>query len=105
MQTLNAVALAAWLKETAPPLLLDVREDWEYAIAHLPGSLLIPMGQIPGRYESLPRDRPVVVYCHHGMRSAQIVTFLSSRGFTQVHNLTGGIDAWATEVDPALPRY
>lgn len=105
MDTVDVRRLAAWLNETAPPLLLDVREDWEYAIAHLPGSLLIPMGQVPERIESLPRNRPVVVYCHHGMRSAQVAAFLLSRGYAPIYNLTGGIDAWSTQIDPALPRY
>lgn len=105
MQSVDVRRLAAWLQEAAPPLLLDVREDWEYAIARLPDSLLIPMGQIPARHETLPRDRPLVVYCHHGMRSAQVVAFLSGHGFTQVHNLAGGIDAWSVQIDGALPRY
>lgn len=105
MQSVDVKSLASWLAEDAPPLLLDVREDWEYAIVHLPGCLLIPMGQIQARWASIPRDRPVVVYCHHGLRSAQVVTFLSSRGFDSIYNLTGGIDAWSAEIDPDLPRY
>jgi rhodanese-related sulfurtransferase len=63
------------------------------------------MGQVPTRIESLPRNRPVVVYCHHGMRSAQVAAFLLSQGYGPVYNLTGGIDAWSTQIDPALPRY
>lgn len=105
MDTVDVRRLAEWLNEAAPPLLLDVREDWEHAIAHLPGSLLIPMGQVPARIESLPRNRPMVVYCHHGMRSAQVAAFLLSQGYGPVYNLTGGIDAWSTQIEPALPRY
>ena len=105
MQSVDVRRLCAWLQEAAPPLLLDVREDWEYAIAHLPGSMLMPMGEVPARQDTLPRDRPLVVYCHHGMRSAQVVAFLSSCGFTQAHNLAGGIDAWSVQIDPSVPRY
>ena len=105
MQSVDVHRLCAWLQEAGPPLLLDVRENWEYAIAHLPGSMLMPMREVPSRQDTLPRDRPLVVYCHHGMRSAQVVAFLSGRGFAQVHNLAGGIDAWSTQIDPSLPRY
>jgi rhodanese-related sulfurtransferase len=105
MQSVDVRRLSVWLQESAPPLLLDVREDWEYAIAHLPGSTLMPMGEVPARHDTLPRDRPLVVYCHHGMRSAQVVAFLSSCGFTQAHNLAGGIDAWSVQIDPSVPRY
>ena len=105
MQSVDVRRLSAWIGEAAPPLVLDVREDWEHAIAHLPGDVHIPMGAIPGRCETLPRDRPLVVYCHHGMRSAQVVAFLAARGFASVYNLTGGIDAWSVEIDPTLPRY
>ena len=86
-------------------LLLDVREDWEYAQAHLPDSLHIPMGQIPSRYKELDTTQPVVVVCHHGMRSFQVAQFLEKKGFAYVSNLAGGIDAWAEQVDPSMPRY
>ncbi|HXF07826.1 MAG TPA: rhodanese-like domain-containing protein [Candidatus Acidoferrales bacterium] len=104
MQSVDVRHLSMWLREAAPPLLLDVREDWEHAIAHLPGTH-IPMGEIPARCDTLPRDRPIVVYCHHGMRSAQVVALLAARGFASVYNLKGGIDAWSAEIDPTLPRY
>ncbi|HMM44570.1 MAG TPA: rhodanese-like domain-containing protein [Candidatus Macondimonas sp.] len=105
MQSVDVRRLSAWLGEAAPPLVLDVREDWEHAIAHLPGDVHIPMGEIPVRCETLPRDRPIVVYCHHGMRSAQVVALLAARGFASVFNLAGGIDAWSAQIDPTLPRY
>jgi rhodanese-related sulfurtransferase len=89
----------------ARPVVLDVREDWEYAHAHLPGSVHIPMGQIPARFGELDATQPLVVVCHHGMRSLQVAQFLEKKGFTSVCNLTGGIDAWAEQVDPAMPRY
>lgn len=88
-----------------PPLLLDVREDWEYAAAHLPGSLHIPMAQIPQRHAELDKTRPTVVICHHGMRSQQVADFLEKKGATDIGNLAGGLDAWSIEIDPGLPRY
>lgn len=87
------------------PVLLDVREPWELATARLPGSLDIPMGQIPARLDELPPDRPLIVMCHHGMRSLQVVMFLKHQGFESVSNLAGGIDAWSREVDPSIPTY
>lgn len=89
-----------------PPLVLDVREDWEVQIGRIPGSLHIPMQKIPARLrELLDADRPIVCYCHHGMRSMQVAMFLEHRGAREVHNLVGGIDAWARLVDPACARY
>ncbi len=88
-----------------PPLLLDVREPWEYDIVHLPDSLLIPMGKIEERREELDPQRETVVICHHGIRSAKIVHVLENFGFKRVINLRGGLDAWAKEVDPKMPTY
>ena len=85
-------------------VLLDVREPWEYAQAHVEGSLHIPMGEIPGRLEELNSGRTYVVICHHGGRSQQVAQFLGAHGF-EVANLAGGIDAWAATLDPRLPRY
>jgi rhodanese-related sulfurtransferase len=93
------------LMTTASPVILDVREDWEFAQAHLPGSVHIPMGQIPARYAELDASRQVVVVCHYGTRSLQVVQFLEKKGFATVSNLAGGLDAWAEQVDPAMPRY
>jgi rhodanese-related sulfurtransferase len=88
------------------PLLLDVREDWEVQIGRIPGSLHIPMQKIPVRlHELVDADRPIVCYCHHGMRSMQVAMFLEHRGAREVYNLVGGIDAWARLVDPACARY
>jgi rhodanese-related sulfurtransferase len=64
------------------------------------------MGEVPGRVAELPRDRPIVVMCHHGVRSAHVVAYLrEAHGFEQVVNLSGGIDAWSCDVDPRVPRY
>lgn len=91
------------------PLLLDVREPWEFAVARVevPGVELlhIPMRAVPPRLPEIPRTRPVVCLCHHGARSAQVVAFLMHQGYDDVYNLAGGIDAWSTLVDPAVPRY
>jgi molybdopterin/thiamine biosynthesis adenylyltransferase/rhodanese-related sulfurtransferase len=84
--------------------LLDVREPWEAEIATLPGAVLVPLGQLAARVGALDPDKPVIVYCHHGIRSETARGLLAERGF-DVANLTGGIDAWAREIDPAMARY
>jgi len=84
--------------------LLDVREPYEYKVANLSGHL-IPLGQLADRVHELDPEREIVVYCHHGNRSAFAVQFLKNQGFESVVNLAGGIDAWSQEVDPSLPRY
>jgi rhodanese-related sulfurtransferase len=107
MQTITAPELAAWLADEAraQPLLLDVREPHEVAVCAIAGSTPIPMGQIPARSEELDPERPIVCICHHGMRSAQVAMFLSQRGFATLYNLTGGVHAWATQVDADMPTY
>ena len=87
------------------PLVLDVREMEEVAIAPFPRAAHIPMGEIPSRLRELDPDRETVVVCHHGIRSAQVAGYLSSIGFERVLNLTGGIDAWSVAVDSTVPRY
>ncbi len=86
-------------------VLLDVREPWEYALAHLPGTMLIPMGDLPTRLEELDPDEETIVICHHGIRSRQVVEWLKPLGFKMMKNLVGGLDAWSLQVDPSLPRY
>jgi rhodanese-related sulfurtransferase len=95
------------LRATEALLLLDCREPEEYAIARVEGSLLMPMRQIPERLGELDawRERPLVVHCHHGVRSLRVVEFLRAKGFSQARSLAGGIEAWSLEVDPAVPRY
>lgn len=88
-----------------PPVVLDVREGWEFEIAAVPDSLHIPMGEITGAVARLPADRPIVVMCHHGMRSARVAGWLRSQGFDRVSNLAGGIDAWARHIDPSTRTY
>lgn len=84
---------------------LDVREDSELAICRIDGALHIPMGQIPERYEALPRKVPLVIFCHHGMRSLHVLQYLEAKGFENAVNLNGGIHAWATDVDPNVTKY
>jgi rhodanese-related sulfurtransferase len=86
-------------------LLLDVREPDEVAFCAIPGSVHIPLGQVPGRLHELDPEREIVVVCHHGARSFQACMFLRARGFGNVYNLDGGIDAWSLSVDPTVPRY
>ncbi len=87
------------------PVLLDVREPWEYEICHIAGSHSLPMRQIPQRYSEIDTARDVVVICHHGVRSAQVASFLAQQGMENIVNLAGGIDAWAREVDKSMPVY
>ena len=89
----------------APYALLDVREAWEVAFAALPEALTIPMNELPDRLDALPADRPLVVLCHHGQRSAHVTAWLRRRGYDNAVNLAGGIDAWSRDVDPAMPTY
>jgi rhodanese-related sulfurtransferase len=93
------------LDSDRPPVLLDVREPEELLLARLPGALHIPMGEVPGRLHELDPDAEIVVFCHHGIRSAQVAQFLAQRDFAHVANLAGGIDAWSVSVDPSVPRY
>lgn len=96
-----------WLKTPEPPLLLDVRGADEHAFVALPKSVLIPLNELPTRWKELETSKahPILVYCHHGMRSLRAALFLRQCGFTAVENLDGGIDAWSLDVDPSVARY
>jgi rhodanese-related sulfurtransferase len=87
-----------------PPSLIDVREEGEAAICSIDGSTLIPMNSLPQRLQEIPRDRPVALYCHGGMRSMMAGQWLSQQGFDAL-SLAGGIDRWAREVEPSMTRY
>ena len=98
-------ALAEMMKADEKNLfLIDCREPWEHELARIEGATLIPMRQVPQSLERIPRDAPVVVYCHHGMRSLNVTGWLRQRGI-EAQSLTGGIDRWSLEIDPAVPRY
>jgi rhodanese-related sulfurtransferase len=107
IKQISATELAAWLadKGREAPLLLDVREPWEHEKARIAGSQLVPMGQIQARLAELDDGKEVVAICHHGGRSMQVAMFLEKNGFSRVHNLAGGIDAWSRTVDPSIPLY
>ena len=87
------------------PLILDVREQWEYDICHIENSVHIPMGKITSMSDDLKSDEIIIVVCHHGIRSRMVAKYLVTKGFKDVINLTGGIDAWSSDVDPAMPKY
>jgi len=85
--------------------LIDVREPFEYEIARIDGAKLIPLGEISERLDELSGEQPIVVHCHSGKRSAQAARLLQQRGFANVYNLEGGIDAWSDQIDPSVPKY
>lgn len=97
--------LARWREAGTPHVVLDVREPWETEICLVSGSVAIPLGQLPGRADAVPGDVPVVVVCHHGMRSLQAVNWLRRNGRSNATNLAGGIDAWARQVEPSMNVY
>ena len=99
------VELKAMLDAGAPVTLLDVREPYEHSICHLDGAVLVPLGSLVRGAAHLDRSKRLVAYCHTGVRSRTAVEFLRKAGFSDVMNLKGGIDAWAEEVEPTMPRY
>jgi rhodanese-related sulfurtransferase len=105
MRQFRPVELAAYLQAGRAPVLLDVREPWEWNLCRLPGAILIPMGELSVRAEELDKNAEIVVICHHGVRSYHAARYLETVGFGDVINLSGGVAAWADEVDPAMPRY
>jgi rhodanese-related sulfurtransferase len=88
------VQTAASLRDRSDVVILDVREQSEWDAGHIPGALFIPMGQVPDRLSEIPQDKTVIVQCRSGNRSDQVTAFLEGQGFTNVHNLLGGINAW-----------
>ncbi len=107
MNQITAGQLAAWLADAGrdQPLLLDVREPWEWDTARIEGSQHMPMREVPARLGEIHPEKEVVAICHHGGRSLQVAMFLEKNGFSKVHNLQGGVDAWSRTVDPAVPLY
>lgn len=107
MQQIHPTQLRAWLDDADrdKPMLLDVREPWEYDRARIEGSRLVPMREVPARMAEIDDGKEVVAICHHGGRSMQVAMFLERQGFKRVHNLMGGIDAWSRTVDPSVPTY
>ncbi|MBM3368306.1 MAG: sulfurtransferase [Betaproteobacteria bacterium] len=107
MTNLNPAELAAWLADAGrgKPVLLDVREPWEYHTCRIESSKLVPMRELPARTGELDPKADTVVICHHGRRSLHAAMFLERQGFARIHNLAGGVAAWARIVDPAMPQY
>lgn len=104
---ISPTELAERLRSDAPPRLLDVREVEENQFVSLPGSTLIPLGELASRVDEIEdwKGEEIVVYCHHGIRSLNAIGQLKHFGFTKLRNLAGGIDRWSMDVDPKLPRY
>jgi len=107
MREITGRELATRLAGGEAVYLVDVREPWEHQLAVLPGSVLVPLGELPARAAGLapPAGALVVTYCHHGVRSLSAAEFLARAGLPDVASLAGGIDAWSCEVDPTVPRY
>ncbi len=106
MQNITVTELKERLEQrNNKPLLLDVREPWEFAICHIDGSRLLPMREIPNAVQDLDIEQEIVVICHTGVRSLQVCYFLQHEGFSKVMNLSGGVHAWATTIDPQMPTY
>ncbi len=107
MKNLTPAELAAWIADAARarPQLVDVREPWEFQTCSIADSRLVPLRELPGRFAELNPGAETVVICHHGARSMHAAQFLERQGFERVHNLAGGVDAWARSVDPAMPLY
>jgi rhodanese-related sulfurtransferase len=106
MRELTPDECKAYLEQAdTRPMLLDVREPWEYQIVHLEGSQLVPMRKVPETVAAMDPHQEIIVICHHGIRSRQVALFLEHQGFSNVVNLSGGLDAWARHTDTSLPTY
>ena len=107
MKEITPAELAAWLADTGrgKPVLLDVREPWEYEKARIAGAQLIPMREVPGRLLELDQSQDIVATWHYAGQWAYLALFLEKNGYNKVHNLVGGVDGWSRTVDPAVPLY
>jgi rhodanese-related sulfurtransferase len=101
---MDASQLSEYLQD-ATPLLIDVREPWEFEICHIDNSINIPMGQVPQQLELIRNATETVVICHHGVRSLHVIQYLEQQAFDSLINLDGGVDAWARQVDPEMSLY
>lgn len=105
MKRINAQELKRELDSGVMPVLLDVREPWEYEICQIAGSVNVPMSQISSRLNELDKGAKTVVICHHGSRSWQVGSYLESCGFDNLINLDGGVSDWAEQIDLQMPKY
>ncbi len=106
MKAITPQQLSAHLEAGGePPVLLDVRETWEFAIGHIEGSRNVPAEEVAASLPGLDAAATTVVVCHHGIRSAEVADYLERAGFRDVSNLEGGIDRWGREIDHSMPPY
>ncbi|MBK6307725.1 MAG: sulfurtransferase [Gemmatimonadetes bacterium] len=105
VRPLHPAVLASRLADGDRITIVDVREPWEWETARLDGARDIPLGEFAQAIGSLEREDEIVVYCHHGVRSLAAARYLADQGFTRLWNLSGGIDRYSREVDPAIPQY
>ena len=105
MDEITPQELKSRLDRNDRPVLVDVRDDWETKLCRLDNALHIPMEELEFRTDELNPVDDIVVYCHHGVRSAAVADYLRRLGFTRVRNLSGGLDAWARSVEPSMRRY
>ena len=103
---MSALQLHEYLQSASPqPILIDVREPWEYQTCYIQNTQLIPMRQIPTAMNELDPDQEIVIICHHGIRSRSVAAYLVKNDFGNVINLSGGLDEWAKTVDHSMPLY
>ncbi len=111
MQEFSAQQLKAHLehcklnKKKQPPLLLDVRQPWEFDLCKISDSILLPMSLITAKHKSLDANRETVIICHHGIRSRRVAHYLEASGFINIINLSGGVAQWAKVVDKQMATY
>ena len=105
MSEITPHELKARLDAPRPPVLVDVRQDWETKLCRLPNAVHIPIEEFELRVEELNPEDEIVVYCHQGVRSAAVANYLRGLGFSNVKNLEGGLDSWSRTVDPTMRRY
>jgi len=106
MRHFSAKQLHEYLAQTnTDPLLLDVRERWEFEYCNIEGSILIPMGELPSKMDTLDPQQDIIMICHHGIRSRQMGYYMEQAGFKHITNLDGGVEQWAEDVDTTMQRY
>lgn len=106
MQHFTPTQLQEYLAQCdTPPLLLDVRETWEFEYCSIKGSILIPMGQLPSKLDTLDPFKETIMICHHGIRSRQMGYYMEQAGFTNIINLSGGVERWAEDIETDMKRY
>jgi rhodanese-related sulfurtransferase len=105
MKQLSPQEFSQWMTEHKEYYLVDVREKWEYDLVHLDNSILAPLGSLQSRPPEIDKEKAVVVICHHGRRSIMGCHILEAIGFTDLYNLTGGINSYADTVDPTMTKY